>query len=162
MHKVLTIVCAILLTMGIARADDPSSAAMDAARSFVMTLRVTDQYKALLPGILFSLRPVLSQGRPEIERDFDAGVPAILEAGQSKYNNTMIERAAAFYAANFSVEELHEIEAFGRTATGQKYIERSREFSETGRKIAEDISREASDEIKGQMTQLLRDKGHKF
>ncbi|MDH6256702.1 DUF2059 domain-containing protein [Bradyrhizobium sp. BR13661] len=163
MYKVLTIiVCAILLTMGGARADDPSPAAMDVARRLVTALRVTDQFKAMLPGILFSLRPVLSQDRPEIEHDFDAAVTAILETGQSKYNNSMIERAAALYARNFSLDELHAIEAFYRSAPGQKYIEKSQELSEMSRKIGDEISREEADEIKAQMTQLLRDKGHKL
>ncbi|MCG2644032.1 MULTISPECIES: DUF2059 domain-containing protein [Bradyrhizobium] len=163
MYKVLTIiVCAILFTMGLARADDPSPAAMDAARRLVTTLRVTDQYKLLLPGILFSIRPVLSQDRPEIERDFDAAVPAILEADQSKYSNSMIERAAAAYAANFSADELHAIEAFYGSAVGQKYTGKSHELSEIGRQIGDEISREATDEIKAQMTRLLRDKGHKL
>ncbi|MBH5402453.1 DUF2059 domain-containing protein [Bradyrhizobium sp. CNPSo 4010] len=163
MYKALTItVCTILLTMDVAAAENPSPDAMDAARSLVTTLRVTDQYKALLPGILFRLRPVLSQDRPEIEHDFDAAVPAVLESSQSKYNKSMIERAAALYAANFSADELHAIDAFYRSAVGQKYTEKSRELSEISRKIGDEISREVTDDIKAQMSQLLRDKGHKL
>lgn len=163
MYKAITIVvCTILLTIDVARAENPSPAAMDAARSLVTTLRVTDQYKALLPGIVFSLRPILSQDRPEIERDFDAAVPAVLEAGQSKYNNSVIERAAALYAKNFSTDELHAIDSFYRSAAGQKYTEKSHELSESGRKIGDEISRETADDIKAQMIQMLRDKGHKL
>ena len=78
----------VLLAMGVARAENPSPESLEAARSLVATLKLTDQYRALLPGILFSLRPTLTQDRPEIERDFDAMVPAVLETYE-KYYNTM-------------------------------------------------------------------------
>jgi hypothetical protein len=45
---------------------------MSAARSLVTTMKLGDQYKALLPVILLNLKPTLVQDRPEIERDYDA------------------------------------------------------------------------------------------
>jgi len=162
MYKRLpTIGALILLSMSVARAETPSPDAMEAARALVTTLKLTDQYKALLPGILFSLRPTLSQDRPEIERDFDAMVPTVLET-YSKYYNTMIDSAATLYADNFSADELKAIEAFYRTPVGQKYIDKSSDLSRMSRQIGEEVSRKAADDLKARMTQLLRDKGHKL
>jgi uncharacterized protein len=152
----------ILLGAGVACAENPSPAAMDAARSLVTTLKVTEQYKALVPGILSGLRPTLSQDRPEIEREFDAAVTTVLEDHQSKYYNSIIERAAALYANTFSTDELRTINSFYQSPAGQKYFENSHELSETSQKVVEDVSREAADEVKARMTQLLRDKGHKL
>ena len=162
MCKSLTIIGAlILLAMGVARAENPSPDSLEAARSLVATLRLTDQYRALLPGILFSLRPTLTQDRPEIERDFDAMVPTVLET-YTKYYNTMLNSAAAFYAKNFSVDELRAIETFYRSPAGQKYMEKSGELARSSEQIGDEVSRMAADDLKAQMTQLLRDKGHKL
>ncbi|SFJ77664.1 DUF2059 domain-containing protein [Bradyrhizobium sp. Gha] len=163
MYKSLMIAIGItLLAIGVAKAETSSPAAMDAARSLAVTLKVADQYKSLLPGILLRLRPILSQDRPEIERDFDAAVPAILEANQSKYDNSMIEGAAALYAKIFSADELRDIDAFYRSPAGQKYIEKSHELSEINQKLSDEISRQATDEMKERITQSLREKGHKL
>jgi uncharacterized protein len=162
MCKSLTIIGAlILLSMGVARAENPSPDSLEAARSLVATLKLTDQYRALLPGILFRLRPTLTQDRPEIERDFDAMVPTVLET-YKKYYNTMLNSAAAFYARNFSVDELRAIETFYRSPAGQKYMEKSDELARSSEQIGDEVSRMAADDLKAQMTQLLRDKGHKL
>jgi hypothetical protein len=162
MYKSLTIIgTLILLSMGVARAENPSSDAMEAARSLVITLKLADQYTALLPGILLSLRPTLAQDRPEIERDFDALVPTVLET-YKKYYNTMLDGAATLYAKGFSVDELRAIEAFYRSPAGQKYMEKSREVARWSQQIGDELSRKAADDLKAQMIQLLRDKGHKL
>lgn len=162
MYKSLTIIgTLILLSMGVARAEDPSPDTIEAARTLVATLKLTDQYKALLPGILFSLRPTLAQDRPEIERDFDALVPTVLET-YTKYYNSMIDSAAALYAKTFSADELRAIETFYRSPAGQKYMEKSRELARLSQQIGDEVSRKATEDLKARMTQLLRDKGHKF
>ena len=162
MYKRLTIVGAVLLlSIGVSRAQSPSPDALEAARTLVTTLKLTDQYKALLPGILFSLRPTLTQDRPEIERDFDAMVPTVLQSF-SAYDKNMVDGAAALYAKAFTVDELRAIEAFFRTPAGQKYRAKSQELALMSLQIGDDISRKAVDELKARMSQLLREKGHKL
>jgi hypothetical protein len=162
MYKRLTIIgTLILLSMGAARAENPSPDTLEAARRLVTTLKLTDQYKALLPGILFSLRPTLSQDRPEIERDFDAMVPTVLET-YVKYYNSMIDSAAVLYANTFSADELKAIEAFYHSPAGQKYMDKSRELARSSQQIGDEVSRKASEDLKAHMIQLLRDKGHKL
>jgi uncharacterized protein len=162
MYKALAVIgTLILLSTGVARAENPSPDSMEAARTLVTTLKLTDQYKALLPGILFSLRPTLSQDRPEIERDFDAMVPTVLETYE-KYYNTMIDSAAKLYASNFSAVELRAIEAFYRSPAGQKYMDKSRELAGQSQQIGDEVSRKAAEDLKARMTHLLKEKGHKF
>jgi len=162
MYKSLAIIgTLVLLATGAARAQNPSPDALEAARNLVTTLRLSDQYRALLPGILLGLKPSLTQDRPEIERDFDSLVPTVIDT-YAKYNNVMVDNAAALYAKTFSVEELRAIEAFYRSPAGQKYRENSRALADQSRQIGEESSRKASDDLKARMTQLLREKGHKF
>jgi hypothetical protein len=162
MSKSLTIVGMVfLLLTGIARAENPSPESLEAARNLVTTLKLTDQYRSLLPGILFSLRPTLTQERPEVERDFDAMVPTVLQT-YAKYYGTMIDGAAKLYASSFSVDELRAIEAFYRSPAGQKYLEKSRELTRSSQQIGDEVSRKAADDLKAHMVKLLRDKGHRL
>ena len=73
-RRLLIIAGMLLLSICASQAQTPSPEAMAAARSLVATLKLTDQYNALLPVILLSIKPTLVQGRPEIERDYDAMV----------------------------------------------------------------------------------------
>jgi hypothetical protein len=162
MFKRLTVIAVlVLLSPGVSRAQNPSPEALESARTLVTTLKLPDQYRSLLPGILFSLRFPLTQDRPEIERDFDALAPTVLET-YSKYYTTMVDSAAALYAKEFSADELRTIEAFYRSPAGQKYAAKSRELTDKSRQIGDEVSRKAYDDLKARMSQLLRQKGHKL
>ena len=97
---------------------------MSAARSLVTTMKLGDQYKALLPVILLNLKPTLVQDRPEIERDYDA-MTAMIADTYTPFYNEMLEGAASVYAANFTTDEMRQMEAFYRLPVGQKLLERS-------------------------------------
>ena len=151
----------LLLSTGVARAQNAPPQTMDAARKLVVTLGIPDQYRALLPGILLGLKRPLTQDRPEIERDFDALVPTVIDT-YATYYNVMVDNAAALYAKSFSADELGAIEAFYRSPAGQKYMQNSRALAEQTRQIGDEASRKAADDLKVRMTQALREKGHKF
>jgi uncharacterized protein len=84
-----------------------SPEAMSAARDLVTTMKLPDQYKAMLPGLLLGLRPALTQDRPEIERDYDAMLPMIVEAF-APYYAAMADGVATVYVSNFTEAELRE------------------------------------------------------
>jgi uncharacterized protein len=160
--KCLTVVGSLLLvSLGAARAQAPSPEAMTAARELVTTLKLSDQYKALLPVILLGIKPGLVQDRPEIERDYNAMMPAIADA-YTPYYNAMINSIAKVYAESFSVDELHQITAFYREPVGQKYLQKSQSILRQGVQIGEDTGRKAAEDLKAKLTQLLREKGHKL
>ena len=150
-----------LLSICAAPAQTPSPDAMTAARSLVATLKLTDQYKALLPVILLSIRPALVQDRPEIERDFDAMAPAIAET-YAPYYTAMVDAAATVYANSFTLQELRDIEAFYRQPAGQKFLAKSQAITEQVARVGQDASRKAADDLRKRLAELLRQKGHKL
>jgi uncharacterized protein len=160
--KRLIIVGSMLVcSIGVARAQMPSPEAMTAARELVTTLKLSDQYKALLPVILLGLKPVLVQDRPEIERDYNAMMPAIADA-YTPYYNAMIDGIAAVYATSFSVDELHQLTAFYGQPVGQKFLEKWPAIRQQGMQIGDETGRKAAEDLKTRLTELLRQKGHKL
>ena len=162
MLRRLSIIAGILLCFGMsASAQTPSPEAIGAAKSLLAAMRIPDQYRALLPAILLGLRPVVTQDRPELERDYDAMTPSIVEA-YAPYYNQMLEQAATVYAANFTVDEMRQIEAFCRQPVGQKLLDKWPAITQQTTQIGQDVSRKASEELKLRLTEALRQKGHKL
>jgi uncharacterized protein len=148
------------LTWG-AMAEAPSREALSAARSLVTTLKLEERYKALLPAILLSLKPALVQDRPEIERDYDAMSVMVADI-YTPFLNAMLDNAAMIYANTFTIDEMHQIEAFYRQPVGQKFLQAQPAIVQKSTETAQDISRKAAEEIRSRLTDALRQKGHKL
>jgi uncharacterized protein len=162
MSKRATIIGVLLLfSISVAPAQTPSPDAMSAARKLVDTLKLSDQFKAQLPVILLNIKPVVVQGRPEIERDYDTMTLAIADA-YTPHFNAMVDAAATVYANNFTVDELREIEAFYRRPAGQKLLQKSQAITQQSEQIGQDGARKAGDDLRTRLTDLLRQKGHKM
>jgi uncharacterized protein len=162
MSKRLMIIGVMLIfSISATPAQTPSPEALAVARSLISTMKLTDQYKALLPVILLSIKPALVQGRPEIERDYDAMAAQIGDA-YAPYYSSMVDSAASLYASNFTVDELREIDAFYRLPVGQKLLQKSLAITQQSMQIGQDASRKAAEDLRVRLTDLLRQKGHKM
>lgn len=162
MSKRATIIGVLLLfSIGVAPAQNPSPNAMSAARKLVDTLKLSDKFKAQLPVILLNIKPAVVQGRPEIERDYDAMTSSIADA-YTPHLNAMVDAAAIIYASNFTVDELREIEAFYRRPAGQKFLQKSPAIAQLSEQIGQEGARKAGDDLRTRLTNLVRQKDHKM
>ena len=162
MSRYLSMIAALLLCLATpATAQTPSPEAMSTARTLVTTMGLADQYRALLPVILMSLKPVVSQDRPEIEQDYDS-MAAMIANAYTPFYNQMIDQAATLYATNFTVEELRQLDSFYHLPVGQKLLGKSQALAQQTTQIGQDISRKATEELKARLTDALRQKGHKL
>ena len=159
-RRLLTIAGALLFLVCGASAQAPSPEAMNAARKLVVTLKIADQYRVLLPQLLLKLRPVVAQDRPEIERDYDALTAPGSEI-YAPFVTSMIDQIAALYAASFTLDELRQIEAFYAQPAGRKFLEKSDALTQASTQIGQDVSQKAADELKLRLIEALRQKAHK-
>ena len=160
-RRLLIITCMFLFSICGAQAQTPSPDAMTAARSLVTTMKLPEQYKALLPAILLGLRRTLTQDRPEIESDYDSMKPMV-EAAFTPYYTAMLNDVAAVYANNFTVAELRDMETFFQRPVGQKYLEKAPAVTQQVNQVTQDASRKAADDMRTRLTEALRQKGHKL
>jgi uncharacterized protein len=159
-RRLLIVVC-LLLSAPALSAETPSVEAMTAARSLVTTMKLADQYKALLPAIMLGIKPAVTQDRPEIERDYDAMMPMIAEAF-TPYYTAMVDGVAAVYAGNFTADELRQIEAFYRQPIGQKLLEKTPALAQQALTVGQEVGRKAAEDLRQRLTDALRQKGHKL
>ena len=162
MSRRLSIIASrLVFSISAASAQTASPDAMTAARSLVTTMKLPDQYKSLLPGIVLGLRRTLTQDRPEIESDYDSMKPMV-EAAFTPYYTAMLDDVAAIYANNYTVAEMRDMEAFFRQPAGQKYLEKSAAVTQQTNQVTQDASRKAAEDLGARLTQALREKGHKL
>jgi len=163
-HAIIAAFAAVFFAIGPVQAQTPPTLPpppenLAAARELVLVMKATDQFKALLPTIMQALKPAFVQGRPEMEKDFDAILPAVNEVAARRVNE-LAEALAVIYASNFSVAEIHDITAFYRSPTGQKFLAQqpiiARESLLAGQKWAQALSTELREAIADQ----LRKRGH--
>jgi uncharacterized protein len=124
-HSCMLTVCLMvgLFATAPARTQTPSPDAMAAARELIVALGGADQMKATMPIVMRNLKPAIVQNRPEVERDYDAMLPLMLQTFNTRVNE-VIEQIAALYARNFTADELREAVAFYRGPTGQKFVQK--------------------------------------
>lgn len=152
--------CALLCgSPAAAQSPSPPPEVMAAARDLVVAARAADSLKTLLPILMQQLKPAIVQGRPGIERDYDAIIPQLLESMKAR-SEAFAEGVAVVYAHHLSVDELHQLAAFYRSPIGQKFLEQmpliAQESMAMGQKLGQDIGRELRDH----MIEELRKRGH--
>jgi hypothetical protein len=112
-----------------------------------------------MPAIMQQLKPAIVQNRPQVERDYDAIVPLLLDSMNARVNE-IIDQIAALYARNFSVEELREVVAFYRGPTGQKFVQKLPLITQESMVIGQRFGQSIGAEIRGRIVEELRKRGH--
>jgi hypothetical protein len=139
----------------------PDPDAVAAAMELITTLRVTDQFKLTLPAALQALKPVVSQGRPETERDFDAVTSVVLDAMNTRVSE-LLGQIAGIYARNFTVSEMRQLVAFYRTPTGQKFLDKAPVVTQETMTIGQNIGRTIAGEMHARIIEEMRKRAQKL
>jgi uncharacterized protein len=160
-HSWMLTVCltVCLFAAGAARSQTPSPDAMAAARELIVTMRAVDYFKTIMPAMMQTMKPAIVQNRPQVERDYDAIVPLMLESMNARLNE-IIEQIAALYARNFTADELREVVAFYRGPTGQKFVQKLPAITQESMTIGQRFGQSISSDIRGRMIDELRKRGH--
>jgi hypothetical protein len=152
----------VLLSLAVAAfAQTPPPDNLAMARQLVVTMRAADNVKAILPQIAKGLKPVIVQNRPEVERDYDAIMPVLLDSMSGRMNE-LIDQIAMLYARAFSAKEMQELNAFYQTETGQKLINSLPQIAIESMQIGQRFGQAVAAELQDRIASELRKRGHKI
>jgi hypothetical protein len=140
-------------------AQSPASEAQVAARELIATMKIQDQFKALMPMIMNTIKPAIVQNRPDVERDYDALVP-VLTTSMAARLDELSEAIVAIYSSNFSVEELRAVTAFYRTPAGQKFLQKTPLVAQQTMAAGQKFGQLVGADVQKRMIEELRNKGH--
>jgi hypothetical protein len=152
---------ALLLSAAPALSQTPPDDSIAAARELIVTMQAADTFKAILPSIVKALKPAIVQNRPDVDRDYDAIMPIILD-GMNARLNEVIDKVAALYARVFTANELREITAFYRGPTGQKFVKNQTTIMQESMAIGQGFGQSVAREMQSRIIEELRKRGHKI
>jgi hypothetical protein len=150
---------AVLAVSAPADAQSPSPEAGAAARELVVAARTTEQFKTLLPLMLQQMKPVVVQGRPEVERDYDKLTPLLMELANRQVAD-FAEEVAALYARNFTAEEIRQVTVFYRSPVGQKFLEKTPVIAQDSMVMGQKFGQRIVQDLQARMREELRKRGH--
>lgn len=142
-----------------AQSADPETRAV--ARELMVVMRASDQMKAVMPAIIQALKPVIVQGRAEVERDYDRVAQQALEALLSRLDG-FLEAMSIVYARHFTAAELRDLIVFMRGTTGQKFVEKTPTIMNEGVMVGQKFGEQVAIEMRAKMIDDLRKLGHKI
>jgi uncharacterized protein len=141
------------------QAQSPDTDAATAARELVNTMKLADQFKAIMPTIFQHFKPAIVQNRPEIERDFDAMTPILMDKMNARIGE-LVDAVVLVYAGNFTAAELRDLVAFYQTPTGQKFLQKTQILTQQTMLVGQKFGQSAGADAQKQMLEELRKKGH--
>jgi len=156
---IIAALAATLLFAAPSRAEQPSPEALAAARDLVTAIKATDYLKSMLPSIIQTMKPAVVQGRPAVEKDYDAITPLMLDVFNTRLAE-LTDLVARVYALNFTADELRTIQAFYQTPTGQKVREKMPLVSQQSMMIGQQWGKTLSGELRARIVEELRKRGH--
>jgi uncharacterized protein len=160
-HSWIMCLSVFLFAAAPALAQSPPPDGMAAARELLVTMQVADQFKAIMPSIVQAMKPAIVQNRPQIERDYDAIMPLMLE-GMSTRLNEILDQIAALYARTFTADELRELAAFYRGPVGQKFVQKQSVIMQESMVIGQRFGQSVAGEMQNRIIDELRKRGHKI
>jgi hypothetical protein len=159
LFRVVGVLAALLLLAAPAQAQSPSPGSLAAAKELLNTINFPDQFKALMPIMLKNLKPAIVQGRADVDRDYEAMMPGLLDAFQSRIGE-LSDAAAAIYASNFSADELRTVIAFYKTPAGQKFLQKQPIILQQTMAAGQQFGQSVAADMKKRVIEELRKKGH--
>jgi hypothetical protein len=153
------ILVVMLLVLVPVRAQSPNPDAAAAAKELIDTMKLGDQFKAILPAILNQMKPAIVQNRPDVERDVDAIMPILLQKMSARIGE-LEDAVVSIYASNFTAVELRELTAFYKSPTGQKFLQKTPIVTQQTMAAGQKFGQSAGAEAQKEIIETLRSKGH--
>jgi hypothetical protein len=164
MSKRLILVLACLVAVqfsntGRAHAQTADADVKAAAKEVMVAMKVVDQWKAILPTVLNALKPVIVQGRAEVERDYDTIQRQVLDVFEKDMNELM-DAMTIVYARHFTAAELRDLAKFMNGPTGQKFVDKMPVVFQEGMLVGQKFGEQAAHKARAKIIEELRKRGH--
>jgi uncharacterized protein len=156
------VVCVLVVLLswpGPAFPQSASPQSLAAAKELMIASKMADQINTLLPAIMQQLKPLVAKGSPQIERDFDTLMPAMMNV-MNTHLDAFLDSGAQIYARHFTAEEMQQVTNFYRSTTGQKFLQKQPELVREGMALGQQFGQAIARDVQGRMVEELRKRGH--
>lgn len=157
--RLATVAVAMAVSTPAAFAQQPSPAALAAAKEIVTVTGATALFNPLIAGVVEQAKLLFLQQNPGIAKDLN-DVAAKLRTDLAPRFEELSNEVSRIYAANFNEQELKDILAFYKTPAGKKMISEQPKLVDDTLKFAQNWANKLSDEVVAKMRDEMKKKGH--
>jgi hypothetical protein len=157
--RVMGLLVVTMFSLTPVQAQSPSPDTEAAARELVNTTKLTDRFKTLMPMLMQNMKAAIVQNRAEIARDYDVFAPLLLKGMEARMGE-LTEAMVTIYSSNFTAAELRAVIAFYKTPAGQKFLAKTPDITQQSMLAGQAFGKSVADDMKKQMIEELRNKGH--
>jgi uncharacterized protein len=158
--RVVSIGIAVVLCASIAAAQQqPSPAALAAAKELVTVKGVQGVYEPLIRGVVEKARLVFLQTNPMLGKDLNE-VAAKLRNDLSPRTAEGLSETARLYATRFSEQELKDAVTFYKSPLGRKLLAEEPLIADESMRSAASWVEKLSEEVMNKMRAEMKKRGH--
>ena len=140
-------------------AHQPSASAMATAKELIMVTGATALFTPLVAGVIEQAKNLFLQQDPSLAKDLN-DIAAQLRTDLQPRFVELTDEVSRLYATNFTDQELKEILAFYKTASGKKLLAEQPKLVDSSMKFAQDWANKLSDQVVIKMRDELKKRGH--
>jgi uncharacterized protein len=151
---------AIAIGIGLvpARAQEPSRAAINAAREVIIAKGGAAMFNPLVRGVIESVKASFLPTNPNLGRDLNE-VAVVIDKEFDGKRGELLNEVAKVYARHFTEQELKDLVVFYKTPLGQKWAREEPIAIDEGLRRAKDWTDQFSDVVMTKFREEMRKRG---
>jgi hypothetical protein len=138
----------------------PSPAAIAAAREVIMAKGVSSVVEPVARGVIESAKNTFIPTNPGLTRELTDVAAMLHKELDAKSSSEIMDEIARSFATRFTEQELKDLLAFYKTPLGQKVIKEEQLAIDDGLKRAEQWTQAYSETVMSRMRGEMKKKGH--
>lgn len=137
----------------------PSPAAVATAKELIAVTGATQLFNPLIAGVIEQAKLLYLQQDPGLSKDLN-DIGAKMRSDLQPRFSELTDEVARLYASNFTDQELKDILAFYKSASGQKMLQAQPQVVDGSMRFAQNWANKLSEEVVAKMREELKKKGH--
>ena len=146
---------------GPARSEAVSDERLRAAKEVLQATGAAQQFDAIMPLMLKQINQSIVASNPKLSEPLQAMFNDIVKAFSGR-KQELLDKVAALYAKNFTVEEMTALTEFYRTDVGRKFVAAQPQLATESMKLGQEWGRTVGQQIMEQIKAKLIEGGHKL
>jgi hypothetical protein len=152
---------ALVVSIGVARAQKPSATALATAKELITAKGGNVLYEPIVPGVVEQARTVFLRANPTLVKDLNE-VAAKIRAELLPRGTELVNEAARIYASRFTEQELKDALTFYKSPLGRKLLAEEANVLDQSMKSAQDWANRLSEEVIAKMRAEMKKRGHEI
>jgi uncharacterized protein len=157
--RVLSLGAVLAVFASMAAAQQPSPAALAAAKELVAIKGVKTAYEPLVGGVVEKAKRLFLQTNPMLGKDLNE-VAAKLRNDLSPRTAEVVSETARLYATRFTEQELKDALGFYKSPLGQKLLVQEPVIADESMRSAVGWAEKLSEEVMNKMRVEMKKRGH--